>query len=147
MLTKLAMWFEERLHIRKLFEATAGHKVPTSTNSWFYVFGSATLTCFAIQVITGICLAFVYVPSADQAYTSLNYLNHEQYLGWFLRAVHNWGSNYMVAMMSLHLIQTFLFGAYKYPRELTWVTGCILFLCTLGMAFTGQVLRFDGDSY
>jgi ubiquinol-cytochrome c reductase cytochrome b subunit len=147
MLTKIAMWFEERLHIRKLFEATAGHKVPRSTNSWFYVFGSATLTCFAIQVITGICLAFVYVPSADQAYTSLNYLNHEQFLGWFLRAVHNWGSNFMVAMMTLHLVQTFLFGAYKFPRELTWLSGCVLFLCTLGMAFTGQVLRFDGDSY
>ncbi|HEV8148008.1 MAG TPA: cytochrome b N-terminal domain-containing protein, partial [Bryobacteraceae bacterium] len=143
----LAQWFEERLHIQKLFEATAGHKVPASTNSWFYVFGSATLTCFILQVITGICLAFVYVPSADQAWNSLNYLNHHQFLGWFLRAFHNWTSNFMVAMVSLHLVQTFLFGAFKYPRELTWVTGCVLLLLTLGMAFTGQVLRFDQDSY
>jgi ubiquinol-cytochrome c reductase cytochrome b subunit len=147
MLRKIALWFEERLHIQKLFEATAGHKVPASTNSWFYVFGSATLTCFAIQVITGICLAFVYVPSADQAWTSLNYLNHEQFLGWFLRAVHNWGSNFMVAMVTLHMVQTFLFGAFKFPRELTWISGIVLLLCTLGMAFTGQVLRFDQDSY
>ena len=146
-LKALAQWFEERLHIQKLFEATAGHKVPASTNSWFYVFGSATLTCFILQVITGICLAFVYVPSADQAWNSLNYLNHHQFLGWFLRAFHNWTSNFMVAMVSLHLVQTFLFGAFKFPRELTWVTGCVLLLLTLGMAFTGQVLRFDQDSY
>src|SRR5208282_4996529 len=63
------------------------------------------------------------------------------------RAVHNWGSIFMVGIMTLHLVQTFLFGAYKYPRELTWVSGCLLFLCTLAMAFTGQVLRFDQDAY
>ena len=61
--------------------------------------------------------------------------------------MHNWGSNFMVAIMTLHMIQVFLFGAFKYPRELTWISGCVLFLCTLGMAFTGQVLRFDQDAY
>ena len=147
MLRSIALWLEERLHLVKLFESTAGHKVPTSTNSWFYVFGSGTLLCFVLQIVTGTCLAFVYVPSSSQAWTSLQYLNNEQFLGWFLRAVHNWGSIFMVGMMSLHLIQTFLFGAYKYPRELTWVSGCFLFFCTLGMAFTGQVLRFDQDAY
>jgi ubiquinol-cytochrome c reductase cytochrome b subunit len=100
-----------------------------------------------LQIVTGICLAFVYVPSADQAWNSLNYLNHQQFLGWFLRSMHNWTSNFMVAMVTLHLVQTFLFGAFKYPRELTWVSGCVLLLLTLGMAFTGQVLRFDQDSY
>ena len=147
MLRSIALWLEERLHLVKLFESTAGHKVPPSTNSWFYVFGSGTLLCFVLQIVTGTCLAFVYVPSSSQAWTSLQYLNNEQFLGWFLRAVHNWGSIFMVGMMSLHLIQTFLFGAYKYPRELTWVSGCFLFFCTLGMAFTGQVLRFDQDAY
>jgi ubiquinol-cytochrome c reductase cytochrome b subunit len=147
MLRSIALWLEERLHIVKLFEATAGHKVPSSTNSWFYVFGSGTLLCFVLQIVTGTCLAFVYVPSSNEAWTSLQYLNNEQYLGWFLRAVHNWGSIFMVAIMTMHLVQTFLFGAYKYPRELTWVSGCVLFLCTLGMAFTGQVLRFDQDAY
>jgi ubiquinol-cytochrome c reductase cytochrome b subunit len=146
-LTALAVWLEDRLQIGRLFEATAGHKVPASTNSWFYVFGSGTLLCFVIQIVTGICLAFVYVPSTDQAWTSLLYLNHQQTLGWFLRAVHNWGSTFMVGIMTLHMVQTFLFGAFKFPRELTWISGCILLVCTLGMAFTGQVLRFDQDAY
>jgi ubiquinol-cytochrome c reductase cytochrome b subunit len=147
LLAPIATWLEERLQIRRLFEATAGHKVPSSTNSWFYVLGSGTLLCFVLQIVTGICLAFVYVPSSDQAWTSLQYLNHQQPLGWFLRAVHNWGSIFMVGIMTLHMVQTFLFGAYKFPRELTWVSGCVLLLCTLGMAFTGQILRFDQDSY
>ena len=127
MLRSIALWLEERLHVMKLFEATAGHKVPPSTNSWFYVFGSGTLLCFVLQILTGTCLAFVYVPSTNEAWTSLQYLNNQQFLGWFLRAVHNWGSIFMVAIMTLHLVQTFLFGAYKYPRELTWVSGCFLF--------------------
>jgi ubiquinol-cytochrome c reductase cytochrome b subunit len=143
----IALWFEDRLQIARLFDATAGHRVPSSTNSWFYVFGSGTLLCFVIQVVTGICLAFVYIPSTDQAWTSLQYLNHQQVLGWFMRAVHNWGSTFMVGIMTLHMAQTFLFGAFKFPRELTWISGCVLLLCTLGMAFTGQVLRFDQDAY
>jgi ubiquinol-cytochrome c reductase cytochrome b subunit len=147
MLKSIALWIEDRLHLVKLFESTAGHKVPPSTNSWFYVFGSGTLLCFVLQIVTGTLLAFVYVPSGSEAWSSLQYLNNQAFLGWFLRAMHNYGSIFMVALMSAHLIQTFLFGAYKYPRELTWVSGCVLFLCTLGMAFTGQILRFDQDAY
>src|SRR5713226_3281052 len=147
MLRTIALWLEERLHVTKLFESTAGHKVPPSTNSWFYVFGSGTLLCFVLQIVTGTFLAFVYVPSTSQAWTSLQYLNNQQFLGWFLRAVHNWGSIFMVGIMTLHLVQTFLFGAFKYPRELTWIVGIFLLLMTLGMAFTGQVLRFDQDAY
>ena len=131
----------------KMFHWGLGHKIPESAASWFYVFGSATLLCFVIQIITGACLAFVYVPSTNEAWSSLNYLNDAQSLGWYLRAVHNWSSNFMVAIVTLHMIQVFLFGAYKYPRELTWVSGVFLLLFTLGMAFTGQVLRFDQDAY
>jgi ubiquinol-cytochrome c reductase cytochrome b subunit len=146
-LRKGAVWLDDRLHLSALFASTAGHEVPKSAGSWFYVFGSATLLCFIVQIITGACLAFVYVPSTNEAWTSLQYLNHAQFWGWYLRAVHNWGSNFMVAIMTLHMIQVFLFGAYKYPRELTWVSGIFLLLTTLGMAFTGQVLRFDQDAY
>jgi ubiquinol-cytochrome c reductase cytochrome b subunit len=146
-LRSIALWVDDRLHLTKLFESTAGHHVPASAGSWFYVFGSATLLCFIIQIITGTCLAFVYVPSTNEAWTSLQYLNQEQFLGWLLRAIHYWGSNFMVAIMTLHMIQVFLFGAYKYPREMTWISGIFLLLLVLAMAFTGQVLRWDEDAY
>ncbi len=147
MLRSIALWLEERLHLVKLFESTAGHKVPPSTNSWFYVFGSGTLLCFVLQIVTGTCLAFVYVPSSSQAWTSLQYLNNEQFLGWFLRAVHGWGSDFMVAVVLVHMCQVFLFGAYKFPRQLTWILGVFLLHMTLAMAITAQVLRFDQDAY
>jgi len=147
MLRTIALWIDDRLKISKLFAATAGHTAPGNTGSWFYVFGSGTLLCFILQIVTGVCLAFVYVPSADQAWTSLQHLNNGQYLGWFLRAIHYWGSNFMVGIMTLHMIQVFLLGAYKYPREMTWLSGCFLLFCTLGMAFTGQIMRFDQDAY
>ena len=67
MLRNIALWIDDRLHVSKLFESTAGHTVPASAGSWFYVFGSGTLMCFVLQIVTGICLAFVYVPSADEA--------------------------------------------------------------------------------
>jgi ubiquinol-cytochrome c reductase cytochrome b subunit len=147
MLRRIALWIDDRLHLSKLFDATARHPVPASAASWFYVFGSGTLLCFVIQIITGICLAFVYVPSASEAYASLEYLNYKLTLGWLLRAIHYWGSTFMVAIMTAHMTQVFLFGAFKYPRELTWISGVVLLFCTLGMAFTGQVLRFDQDAY
>ena len=147
MLRRIAMWVDDRLHLSKMFDATAGHPIPASAASWFYVFGSGTLLCFVIQIITGICLAFIYVPSASDAYASLEYLTFKQPLGWLLRAIHYWGSNFMVAIMTVHIAQVFLFGAFKYPRELTWISGVALLFCTLGMAFTGQVLRFDQDAY
>jgi ubiquinol-cytochrome c reductase cytochrome b subunit len=146
-LQKIAVWLDDRLHLTALYASTAGHEVPASSGSWFYVFGSATLLCFIIQIVTGSLLAFVYIPSASNAYTSLQYLNHAQFWGWYLRALHYWGSNFMVALMTLHMIQVFLFGAYKYPRELTWVSGVGLLVFTLAMAFTGQVMRFDQDAY
>jgi ubiquinol-cytochrome c reductase cytochrome b subunit len=140
-------WIEERTGLEAAVAPVLGHRVPRSTASWWYVFGSATLALFVLQIATGICLALVYVPSADKAFDSLLYLNYIAPLGWFLRAVHFWGSNAMVAVMTLHMIQVFLFGAHKYPREMTWVAGVFLFLCTLGMAFTGQILRWDQDAY
>src|SRR5262245_12007248 len=146
-LRAIADWLDERLGLAGPLEEVATHPVPHDTASWWYVFGSATLVSFVVQVVTGICLATVYVPSADGAWQSLEALNYELPLGWYLRAVHGWGSNFMVALMSVHLVQVFLFGAFKYPRELTWTVGVVLLLCTLGMAFTGQIMRFDQDAY
>jgi ubiquinol-cytochrome c reductase cytochrome b subunit len=143
----LGGWFDLRLQLGQPIKEAMAHPVPRRSASWAYVFGSAALTVMVLQFVTGICLAFVYVPSADQAWTSLQVLNHQQTLGWFIRALHGWGSNFMVALVLIHMAQVFLFGAYKFPRELTWIVGVFLLLMTLGMAFTGQVLRFDQDAY
>lgn len=147
LIRRLADWFDQRLQLGKPISEAMTHHVPRSTASWAYVFGSASLTLLMLQFATGICLAFVYVPSAGEAWNSLQVLNQQQSFGWFIRALHGWGSNFMVAMVLIHMIQVFLFGAFKYPRELTWIVGVFLLLLTLGMAFTGQVLRFDQDAY
>jgi ubiquinol-cytochrome c reductase cytochrome b subunit len=147
LIKNLARWFDQRLQLGQPIKETMEHPVPRSTASWAYVFGSASLTVMMLQFVTGICLAFVYVPSADQAWTSLQVLNHQQTFGWFIRALHGWGSNFMVGLVLMHMVQVFMFGAYKFPRELTWIVGVFLLLMTLGMAFTGQVLRFDQDAY
>src|SRR5262244_357381 len=146
-LTEIGRWFDSRLQLAAPIREVAEHPVPRNTASWFYVFGSAALTVFILQIVTGIMLALIYVPSAAEAWNSLQALNHDVTLGWFIRALHGWGSNFMVAIVLIHMVQVFLFGAYKYPRELTWMVGVLLLLMTLGMAFTGQVLRFDQDAY
>ncbi len=140
-------WLDARLQLGKPLMEMGEHPIPNRTASWWYVFGSAAFTLLMLQIVTGILLALVYVPSAGEAWNSLNFLNHQLTLGWFLRAMHGWGSNFMVAVVLIHMAQVFLFGAYKYPRELTWTLGVFLLLMTLGMAFTGQVMRFDQDAY
>jgi ubiquinol-cytochrome c reductase cytochrome b subunit len=147
LITHLGAWFERRLQLAAAIREVSEHPVPRSTASWWYVFGSAALVIFLLQLVTGILLALIYVPSASEAWSSLQTLNHDVTLGWFIRALHGWGSNFMVAIVLIHMVQVFLFGAYKFPRELTWIVGVFLLLMTLGMAFTGQVLRFDQDAY
>lgn len=147
LIKELGGWFDQRLQLGKPIQETMAHPVPRRSASWAYVFGSGAFVVMMLQFATGICLAFVYVPSAAEAWTSLQVLNHQQTLGWFVRALHGWGSNFMVALVLIHMVQVFLFGAYKFPRELTWIVGVFLLLMTLGMAFTGQVLRFDQDAY
>src|ERR1700681_1226086 len=140
-------WLEARLQPATPRRDTMEHPVPRQTASWAYVFGSAALTVFMLQLVTGILLALIYVPSAAEAWNSLQILNRQVELGWFIRALHGWGSNFMVAIVLIHMLQVFLFGAYKFPRELTWIVGILLLVLTLAMAFTGQVLRFDQDAY
>src|SRR4051794_24586462 len=143
-------WFDARLGFRESLLPMLTHPIPRGAAGpmgWWYVFGSASLTLLVIQLLTGVGLALVYVPAADKAYDSLLYLNYEQPLGWFLRALHYYAGSGMVVLVLAHATQVFLHGAYKYPRELTWVVGVVLLLCTLGMFFTGQVLRWDPDAY
>jgi len=147
MIKAIGDWFDRRLQLAAPIREMAEHRVPRNAASWWYVFGTAALTVFVLQIVTGILLALVYVPSGAEAWSSLQALNHDITLGWFIRAMHGWGSNFMVAIVLIHMVQVFLFGAYKFPRELTWIVGVFLLLMTLGMAFSGQVLRFDQDAY
>jgi ubiquinol-cytochrome c reductase cytochrome b subunit len=147
---RIFAWLDTRIGFRQVLLPMLEHPVPSSVAGpmgWWYVFGSASLTLLFLQILTGITLAMVYVPVADQAYESLLYLNYQQPLGWFLRALHYWGGSAMTIMVLVHMAQVFLHAAYKYPRELTWTVGVFLLLLTLGMMFTGQVLRWDGDAY
>jgi ubiquinol-cytochrome c reductase cytochrome b subunit len=144
---ELYNWFEQRLGLGTPIVEAVEHEVPENTSSWWYVFGSAATVLLVLQVMTGILLALVYAPSASHAWNSLQFLDHNVKLGWFLRAMHGWGSDFMIAVVLIHMAQVFIFGAYKFPRELTWIIGVFLLLLTVGMAFTGQVLRFDQDAY
>jgi ubiquinol-cytochrome c reductase cytochrome b subunit len=143
-------WLEARLKLRESFLPMMRHPIPRAAAGpmgWWYVFGSASLTLLVVQILTGIGLALVYVPAADKAYDSLLYMDYQVTSGWFLRALHYYAGSGMVVMVLAHMTQVFLHGAYKYPRELTWVLGVFLLVCTLGMFFTGQVLRWDPDAY
>jgi ubiquinol-cytochrome c reductase cytochrome b subunit len=147
---RILAWFEARLNLRDSVGPMLMHPIPRGAAGpmgWWYVFGSASITLLMIQILTGIGLAMVYVPTADQAYESLVYLNEQQPLGWFLRSLHYWSGSAMVVMVVVHMTQVYLHGAFKYPRELNWLTGVLLLLMTLGMAFSGQILRWDADAY
>lgn len=149
-LRAVGAWFDYRLSLRATLVPLLEHPIPRASAGpmgWWYVFGSASLTLLLVQIVTGIGLALVYVPAGAMAYDSLLYLNYDQFLGWFLRALHYYAGSGMVVLVLAHITQVFLHGAYKYPRELTWVVGVLLLLCTLGMFFSGQILRWDPDAY
>jgi len=149
-LRTVGAWLEARLCLGTSLWPMLTHPVPKSVAGpmgWWYVFGSASLTMLILQILTGIGLALVYVPAADKAYDSLLFLNYEQPLGWFLRALHYYAGSGMVVLLLVHVAQVFLHGAYKYPRELTWLVGVLLLVLTMGMFFTGQILRWDPDAY
>jgi ubiquinol-cytochrome c reductase cytochrome b subunit len=145
--TEVYSWVDRRVQVGDFVKDAALHPAPKSTASWFYVFGSAAGALLILQILTGVMLALVYTPSAGHAWESLNFIDNHLILGWFVRAMHGWGSNFMIAVVVIHMVQVFMFGAYKFPRELTWLLGVGLLVLTLGMAFTGEVMRFDSDAF
>jgi menaquinol-cytochrome c reductase cytochrome b subunit len=142
----LVGWLDERTGGGSFLTGMLYRKVPKGTN-WFYTLGSATLFAFTAQAITGVFLAMFYVPSATEAYASITHLTNDVFLGEFVRGMHKWGATVMIILIFLHMARTFVFGAYKYPRELNWVIGVVLLILTLVMGFTGYLLPFDQRSF
>jgi ubiquinol-cytochrome c reductase cytochrome b subunit len=138
-------WLDDRLGWSSSIKPIVEHPVPPT--GWDYTIGSATLIAFIVQVVTGVALAFTYVPTPDHAYASLEFITHGAILGSVVRGVHFWGASAMILLVSAHAAQVFLIGAFKFPREVNWLSGTLLLVFTFGMGFTGQLLRWNQDAY
>lgn len=145
MTDKVLTWLDERLGLTTIYNVTLDRNVPKV--NWWYTLGSATLFLFVLQAVTGIFLSVYYVPSPDHAYESIQYIMNGVTFGWLIRGIHHWGATLMVISVFMHMLRTFYMAAYKYPRELTWITGVVLLLATLGMGFTGYLLPWNQKAY
>jgi ubiquinol-cytochrome c reductase cytochrome b subunit len=141
-LIRLAFWLEDRTGLWKNVAPILQHPVPPNAK-WMYIFGSATMMAFMIQVLTGTALATIYVPSTSQAYSTLQYITHGAAIGRILRGMHYFGASAMVLLVGIHMARVYLTASYKYPRAVNWLTGIVLLFLTLGLGFTGQLLRWD----
>src|SRR3989449_2417645 len=139
-------WLEERSGLVGGVRYFLFRKVPGDTN-WFHTLGSATLTAFLVQLVTGVILAMYYEPDAAHAHSSIDHITHDVTLGWLVRGMHKWGASVFIILMFMHMARVFLFGAYKYPRELNWIVGVLLLAMGLFEGFTGYLLPWDQTSY
>jgi quinol---cytochrome c reductase cytochrome b subunit, bacillus type len=140
-------WIDERTSLSPVTRWLLFRKVPRGIN-WAYTLGSATLFAFLSQAVTGVFLAMYYRPdAAGGAYESIRNINDNVFLGQFVHGMHKWGASVMIILIFLHMSRVFFYGAYKYPRELTWIIGVTLLILTLAMGFTGYLLPFDQRSY
>ncbi len=145
MMARLTTWLDERTGFQQVWQAIFLRKIPKV--NWFYTLGSATLFVAMNQMITGILLTLYYVPTPDHAYDSVQYITFQLPAGWYIRGLHHWGASAMVVLVVLHMLRVILYGAYKFPREVTWATGVILLLVTIGFGFTGYLLPWDQKAY
>jgi len=139
-------WLDERTGLSPFLRGFLYRKVPKGTN-WYYTLGSATMFAFLSQAVTGVFLAMYYEPDPTRAYESASHITNDVFLGELVRGMHKWGSSIMIILIFLHMGRTFVFGAYKYPRELNWIIGVILLVLTLAMGLTGYLLPFDQRSF
>jgi ubiquinol-cytochrome c reductase cytochrome b subunit len=144
-LKRIGQWTDDRTGAVAAAKPILEHPVPPDTG-WWYIFGSATLTAFLLQVGTGIALSTAYITSTADAYNSLQFITNDAFLGNLLRGMHYWGASAMVVLIGIHMARIFVMGSYKFPREVNWLTGSVLLLVTLAMAFTGQLLRWDQNA-
>ena len=142
----VAGWVEDRTGAISGLARFLNHPAP-KRGAWMYALGTTTLFLMTLQFLTGILLLFYYVPTTDHAWNSIYYIMHDAYFGQLIRGIHYWSANFLLAFIGLHMVQVFLSGAYKAPREVNWVLGVTLLLLTLAIAFTGYVLRWDQDGF
>ncbi|MDH5615966.1 MAG: cytochrome b N-terminal domain-containing protein, partial [Acidimicrobiia bacterium] len=126
MATRFGDWLNERSGWRAAYTMVFLRKIPKI--NWAYTLGSATLFAMIIQIVTGILLTLYYVPDPQLAYASVGYITNELPFGWLIRGLHHWGASAMVLLVVLHMVRVIIYGAYKYPREFTWITGVALLL-------------------
>ncbi len=147
-MSRLSDWFSERVPISgdQLRELT-NEPVPNHLKRWWFALGGTPAYLFVVQIITGILLAFYYQPTASTAYESVRYITEDASFGWYLRSLHKWAATLMIASVILHQLRVYFTGAYRRPRELNWVIGMCLLMCTLLTGFTGYSLAFEQLSY
>ncbi len=146
MFERVVRWIDERIPLTSLIRQGLEEEIPGGA-SFAYTLGSATLVVFLIQMITGVWQLFYYVPTVTHAYDSLDYLRTEVPFGWLIHGLHYWGANAIIVLLGLHIARVFLYGAYKPPRELTWLAGVALLLVTAALVFTGAPLPWDERGY
>jgi len=139
-------WLEERSGLIGGIKYFLFRKVP-GDSGWWHTLGSATLTAFLVQLVTGVILAMYYKPSPAEAHSSIEHIQHDLWGGWLVRGMHRWGASVFIILMFLHMGRVFLFGAYKYPRELNWILGVLLLASGLAEGFTGYLLPWDQTAY
>jgi ubiquinol-cytochrome c reductase cytochrome b subunit len=139
-------WIEQRTGIVSQTTEFLTEDVPGGASYW-YVFGSATIFAMILQIVTGIFLTFYYAPSTASAWESTNYIYHNVPLGWFVISLHFWGATAMIALLLMHMLQVLLWGAYKAPREVSWIIGVLLVIVTLVLGLTGYLLPWDMNAY
>jgi quinol-cytochrome oxidoreductase complex cytochrome b subunit len=139
-------WLEERSGLIGGVRYFLFRKVPGDTN-WMQTLGSATLTAFIVQAVTGVILAMYYKPTPEAAYSSIQSISNDVTMGWLVRGMHRWGASVFIILMFLHMGRVFLFGAYKYPRELNWIVGVLLLAMGMLEGFTGYLLPWDQTAY
>jgi quinol-cytochrome oxidoreductase complex cytochrome b subunit len=141
-------WFRERLPVGgdQLRELT-NEPVPNHLRRWWFCLGGTPAYLFLVQIVTGILLAFYYQPSPSTAWESVRYITDEAAYGWFIRGVHKWAATLMVVAVILHQMRVYFTGAYRKPRELNWMVGMFLLLCTLTTGFTGYSLVYEQLSF
>ena len=145
MTTRVGNWLDERVGWRQVWDAIFLRKIPKV--NWWFTLGSASLFVALNQMITGILLTIYYVPTPDHAYDSVQFISTQVPAGWLIRGLHHYGASAMVILVALHMLRVIFYGAYKYPREVTWFSGVVLLLVTISFGLTSYLLPWDQKAY